>query len=540
MDKQKVLIVDDNTNNIKLAADSLKGLDISIVFATSGFKAIDIVNSSDIDLILMDINMPKMDGFETVKKMATNIPVIYVTALNEKESILKAFENGGIDYITKPFYPEELIARVSTHLNLRNLNKNLALEVEQKSKELEQSMFIDKTTGAYNTSKLYSDLLKTNSQIGAMFHIKKIQQYEIAFGLENVEKLLESFVEYLYKNMGSKITLYHITYSDFICLFNTNDIEKIEKYSLDILKKLEHHTFNIIDNTPIYLNTTVSIAIGKNKQLIQHLRIAQQEALNKNKNYFFYSQEGMDIIKQQTKNLYWLEFLQNSIHKNTLVPFFQPIVETDTGKIIKYESLARIKDGEKIISPYFFIDAAKQLGIITQVTKIIIEKSCKTFANTDIELSLNITKDDLIEGYLPSMLLDMCKKYNLKKSQITLEVLEEISVFGSDQVIDQLLKLKETGYKIALDDFGSENASFSRMLDLKVDLIKIDGMFIKNIHEHNNSRLIVEGIVHMAKLFNYEIVAEYVHNKEVADILKQIGIKYSQGYYFSEPVEIPI
>ena len=142
MSKQKVLIVDDNTTNIKFIADTLKEMHyISIVFATNGFKAIEIVNSQEIDLILMDINMPELDGFETVKKMNTSLPIIYVTALDDKKSILKAFENKGVDYITKPFYPQELIARVTTHLKLAKLNKDLESEVKnqiEKNQEKEK------------------------------------------------------------------------------------------------------------------------------------------------------------------------------------------------------------------------------------------------------------------------------------------------------------------------------------------------------------------------------------------------------------------
>ena len=142
MNKQKVLIVDDNTTNIKFIADTLKELEyISIVFATNGYKAIEIVKSQEIDLILMDINMPELDGFETVKKMDTSIPVIYVTALDDKKSVLKAFDNKGVDYITKPFYPQELISRVTTHLRLIKLNKNLEAEVQdqiEKNKEKEK------------------------------------------------------------------------------------------------------------------------------------------------------------------------------------------------------------------------------------------------------------------------------------------------------------------------------------------------------------------------------------------------------------------
>jgi len=142
MNKQKVLIVDDNTTNIKFIADTLKELEyISIVFATNGYKAIEIVKNQELDLILMDINMPELDGFETVKQMDTSIPVIYVTAMDDKKSVLKAFDNKGVDYITKPFYPQELISRVSTHLRLVRLNKNLEAEVQtqiEKNKEKEK------------------------------------------------------------------------------------------------------------------------------------------------------------------------------------------------------------------------------------------------------------------------------------------------------------------------------------------------------------------------------------------------------------------
>lgn len=536
-EKQKILIVDDNPSNIQLAADTLKALNVSILFATNGFRALEIVEEQDIDLILMDINMPKMDGFETVKKINLDIPIIFLTALNDKKNILNAFSLGGVDYISKPFFPEELKARVETQLKLARLNKNLVNEVEKKTFELQQSMYIDHTTNTFNTSQLNLDLAKTKRVVGAMIHIKRIQQYEIAFGLENIEKVLSSFIRWINSQKGIKVTLYHITYSSFVCLFDTNDINEVEEWSLDILNKIKHQSFTIVDGSPIHLYTTISIATGKGKQLLQHLRIAQIEAHKKNKNLYFYEQEGMDIIKEQTKNLYWVDFLITSIKEDKLVPFFQPIVETNTGKIIKYECLARIKDADKVISPFYFIEAAKQLGIVTRITRIIIEKSCKAIANTNIGISINITKDDLIEGYLSKMLLDLMCEHKLSKSQITLEVLEEISVFGSEEVVNELLSLKKEGYKIALDDFGSENASFSRMLDLNIDIIKIDAMFIKNISTHKNSRLIVEGIVHLAKLFNYEVVAEYVHSKEVLDIIKSLGIQYSQGYYFSEPLE---
>ncbi len=538
--KQKVLIVDDNTNNIRLAADTLKSLNVSIIFATSGFKAIDIVKEDSIDLILMDINMPEMDGFETVKKLNTNIPIIFVTALNDKDSILKAFREGGVDYITKPFYPEELIARVSTHLRLTQLNKNLSVEVDVKTQELQLSMSLDHSTGAFSVSKLYDDLAKSSNTVAAMIHIKGLQASQIAFGHDTMANVLSYFVKWINNNKEFNITLYKVASSDFICLFNITDIKEIKKICLNLQTQLESLDIELINGSTINLRSVITMAKGKQSNLLQRLRIAQEEVKNKNLSFYLFEKEGMEIIKEQEKNINQIGFLKKSFKDDTIVPFFQPIVETKTGKIVKYECLARIKDVDKIISPFFFIDAAKKLGSITRITKIMIEKSCKIFANTEMLFSINITKEDLMEEYLIKLLEDMTQKYHLSKSQITLEILEEISVFGNDKVVFELLQLKNEGYKIALDDFGSENASFSRMLDLKIDILKIDAMFIKNIHTHKNSRLIVESIAHMAKLFNYEIVAEYVHNKEVLDVLKDLGIKYSQGYYFSAPLEVPV
>lgn len=536
--KQKVLIVDDNANNIRLAADTLKHMDVSIVFATSGFKALEIISEQTIDLVLMDINMPEMDGFETTKKIDKSIPVIFLTALDDKDSVLKAFSEGGLDYITKPFHPAELQARVKTHLKLARLNKNLAGEVELKTKELQDSLSLDHVTGAYNASKLYHDLANSNKTIGAMIHIKELEQYEIAFGLERVEKVLSFFVEWLNSHCEFNIDIYSISFSDFICLFETEDIEKIESYCHFIQSQLERVDMDKVDSM-INLNAIITVARGDKKQLVQHLRISQLEAKNKNLNYYLSEQVGMDIIKEQEKNIYWIDFLKKSFKEDSIVPFFQPIVESKSGKIVKYECLARIKDGDKVISPFFFIDAAKKLGAITKITRIMIEKSCQVFANSKMGLSINITKEDLMGEYLLDLLDNTTKKYNIKKEQITLEILEEISVFGNDKVIEELLKLKNDGYKIALDDFGSENASFSRMLDLKVDILKIDAAFIKNIHTHKSSRLIVEGIIHIAKLFDYDIVAEFVHNEEVLRVVNELGIEYSQGYHFSPPLENP-
>ena len=124
--RQKVLIVDDVTKNIQLVANFLKQAGYEINFAVSGEKALKHVEKESFDLILLDIMMPEMDGFEACKLLKSNpntseIPIVFLTAKTDIDSITKAFQIGGIDYITKPFNKAELLARVKTHLTIQKM-----------------------------------------------------------------------------------------------------------------------------------------------------------------------------------------------------------------------------------------------------------------------------------------------------------------------------------------------------------------------------------------------------------------------------------
>ena len=128
--KSKILIVDDVTKNIQLVANILQEAGYEIFFALNGQMALELVKNQTLDLILLDIMMPEMDGFEVcrhIKKLsnARDIPIIFLTAKTDIESIKKGFEVGGVDYITKPFNKEELLARVKTHLDLMLQQKEL-------------------------------------------------------------------------------------------------------------------------------------------------------------------------------------------------------------------------------------------------------------------------------------------------------------------------------------------------------------------------------------------------------------------------------
>ncbi|HEO64647.1 MAG TPA: hybrid sensor histidine kinase/response regulator [Spirochaetes bacterium] len=138
--KYHILIVDDTSKNIQVLANVLKQKNYQISAAKNGYQAIDIVEETTPDLILLDIMMPEMDGFETCQRLkkddkTRDIPIIFLTAKNEGDDIIKGFELGAVDYITKPFNSAELLMRVKTHLDLR-LSKEIIQRQSNERKEL--------------------------------------------------------------------------------------------------------------------------------------------------------------------------------------------------------------------------------------------------------------------------------------------------------------------------------------------------------------------------------------------------------------------
>ncbi|HOV14067.1 MAG TPA: diguanylate cyclase [Spirochaetota bacterium] len=146
--KSKILIVDDMANNIQLAANILKLPDLDISYTRNGKSTLEIVEKEDFDLILLDIMMPDMNGYEVCEKLKSNektkeIPVIFLTAKSDIDSVVTGFDYGAVDYITKPFNAKELVARVTTHLHLKKARESLEIknrELEQKNEELEKIM----------------------------------------------------------------------------------------------------------------------------------------------------------------------------------------------------------------------------------------------------------------------------------------------------------------------------------------------------------------------------------------------------------------
>jgi EAL domain-containing protein (putative c-di-GMP-specific phosphodiesterase class I) len=170
-----------------------------------------------------------------------------------------------------------------------------------------------------------------------------------------------------------------------------------------------------------------------------------------------------------------------------------------------------------------------------------INKSYKTFSGQKVAFSLNITNEDLLNSNFIDFLQAKQKSYDIDPSLVTFEILEDIIISDANHIpLQNLHALKNLGYQLALDDFGSDRSNFSRLEKMGVDFLKIDGQFIKNIDTNTRNQDIVESISTMAKKLNMPVIAEFVSTKEEFEMVKKLGVEYSQGYFFNAPLELPI
>ena len=201
----QVLIVDDISENIQVVMNILKELSYDFSFALDGKQALDLMKKNDYDLVLLDVMMPEMDGFavcETMKKdpILREIPIIFLTARTDVDSISKAFKLGGNDYLSKPFHPEELLARVHTHLELYATKQDL----KHKNKLLKNKII-------NRESRLNSEMeMNQKEMIGILTELMKVTSDETGLHLQRVAEISRLLAKY-HKNISDEDTnlIYH-------------------------------------------------------------------------------------------------------------------------------------------------------------------------------------------------------------------------------------------------------------------------------------------------------------------------------------------
>jgi diguanylate cyclase (GGDEF)-like protein len=405
---------------------------------------------------------------------------------------------------------------------LEELNRHLSKEVEKKSNELIQKMFTDNLTNLPNREKLLNDL---EGNYVAIININDFKEINDFFGIKEGDKIIKEFGEFL-----NKIYPTFKLSGDEYAILNPS-AAKLRQISSSIIEKLKDKKFKVNDQE---LTLSVNIGIGKT---LAEADTALKYSKTKRKQIIVFN-KNLPILKDYENNLKWKNIINEAIKNDKVIPFVQGIVENKTKEIVKYECLIRIEHENKIYSPFFFLEIAKKTHQYEQLQQIMIEKCFAKFSKMNFPFSVNIAITDLKNDNFRNFLIKKIKEYGVNEI-LTIELLEDEELVKDKKINEIIHTLKKLGVKIAIDDFGSGYSNFVYLIkDLPIDIIKIDGTLVKDILEDEKIYKLLSKIIEIANTFNLETIAEFVENEEIYNKLKEIGVQYSQGYYFSKPFSI--
>jgi diguanylate cyclase (GGDEF)-like protein len=401
-------------------------------------------------------------------------------------------------------------------------------------------LYTDDLTSLWNRTKLLKDI-KTHTEnnpdskviliISDIQNFKNINSYfGFLFGNRVLQNIAEYFEFYFKQKFGFK--LYRISGDKFAFLKTEHIPKNLEQWTTNIISNYDSFFYhdketNIEINFDLVFGASTTLT-----NLLTNAELSLTQAKKSHKILHISTQEtNIDITKKIETNA----IIHNAINTNNVILFYQPIVRQD-GIILKYEALLRIRNDEQILTPFHFLDNLKQTNYYIKVSQIVIKKALETIKYNRKNISINLSYEDLIDDELIKFLSQNLINCNCG-SLLTIEIVETDSIESFEKVKTFIQNIRKFGVKIAIDDFGSGYSNYQNIIELKPDYIKIDGSLIKNINNNNYKYSIVKSIISFAKELNINIIAEFVENKEVFELLKNNDIYGYQGYYFHKPNE---
>ncbi len=428
---------------------------------------------------------------------------------------------------------------------------------KQHEQRIRQLAFFDSLTGLANRALFYdqleqaiSEAKKNQAKIALLFidldHFKEVND---TLGHDAGDELLKTVAQRIASCLGDGDILARLGGDEFVIVLpNVQDnhpVQLCEKIASQIIKRLsESHSYK--DYT-FYGGASIGIVIYPDdahniSDLIQLADAAMYEAKDAGRNtYRFFSSEMIEAIK---KRVTMIHELRNAIENSELYVVYQPLVEMASRAIIGAEVLLRWRNSELgFISPVDFIPLAEDTGLILSIGDWVIEQACKQLSIWEHSkavnlkyLAVNISIHQLIQVDFVENLLNICQQADIPSHKLELEITEGGLAQYPNNIAEVLNQLSSLGYKLAIDDFGTDYSSLSRLKSFHVDLLKIDRSFVRDMTTDKDDAAIAKAVIDLANALNLTTLAEGVEEPEQFDLLKQYGCQRVQGYLFGKPM----
>jgi len=543
-----VLLVEDENDAREMGAELFGLFFVEVYQAKNGEEGLALYRQKKPDIIITDIQMPIMDGLamlREIRKEDAHIPIIVTTAFSDDKYFIESIKLGVDRYILKPIVKYECIEAITT-VSKRLYERKVAEEYEKQKAEaaienakqeaLRHAMRTDRLTNLANRFSL-SELLAftpiASLLVVNLDRLKDINKiYGVQIGDKAILKVSQMLLEWSQSRFGFKV--FSMGGDEFALYFLEACRSELEVVAREIIDKIENEFF-VIDDLEVNLSATVGIACNRVRP-IEDAETALKVAKQKKMRFFVYEEELLQDHKQ-VNNILWHQKIKEALKEGRIRPFFQPIVDTRSRQVLKYECLVRlIEPNGAVVSPYYFLDIAKQTRLYTEITQAVVKKSIVQCAKCKCEFSINLSVEDILSCETAEMIVATVKESGVG-DRIIFEILESEGIENFEEVTSFIDRLKAFGCRFSIDDFGTGYSNFIYLLKLNVDYLKIDGSLIQKLAHDENVRKAVVTIHSFAHSIGIQTVAEFVSDEEIYANVKEIGIDYCQGYYFYEPLE---
>ncbi len=537
--KRRVLIVDDELINRELLSAMLSQT-FEIETASNGQEAMMMLTQPDatFSLILLDLMMPVMDGFEVIERCQKDealkrIPIIVMTS--EKSAEVRSIRMGAADFITKPYdMPEVILARCERIIELSE-DKSIIRSTER-----------DKVSGLYTRSYFFAYLQQMVQRLekpmdALVLNLDRFHLINELFGRDEGDRVLATIGELISEKLSELRGIACRSESDTFFLF----CERQEEYE-SLMEEMQSKL----------------AAFAKSRSLRLRAGIYScEEHESDPEAWFSRAKSACDRIRGQYGSLatrYNNELyertvfherligdIDDAINHRDFVVYFQPKyrIQGECPMLTSAEALIRwIHPELGFISPGEFIPLFEQNGLIRRVDHYVWRSAAEQIKcwreqyGMSIPISVNVSRVDIFDPELEKKLCDILDEFSLAPDDLMLEITESAYADSADRLIEVVNSLRDKGFKIEMDDFGSGYSSLNMLTEIPIDVLKIDMQFIRRMLLDDKNLKLVRLVMDIAEFLDVPVVAEGVEEEEQLNVLRKMGCDIVQGYYFSPPL----
>jgi diguanylate cyclase (GGDEF)-like protein len=548
-DVPDILVVDDTPADCHFMAAILTAQGYRVRTVHSGYHALDEVDAVSPDLILLDVNMPDMDGFELCRRLKqslqhASIPVIFISAYDDTDIKVSAFNCGGIDYVTKPLRVAELKARIHAHLQLKRAQDRLGYQAghDPLTGLPNRSLLADRLRQALSFAERYGGHVAV-----AYIDLDKFKDVNDRFGHKAGDQLLVEAAYRLQACVRESDTIARIGGDEFVIVFYDQSTELATAHVMQ----------RILDSIaePIYFDgcaVTTSCSIGfasypedgsEVDTLLRNADTAMYRAKELGRhNFQFYTSE---LNRRVNARMAMEKSLREALVREEFELHYQPRIELRSGRVVGLEALIRWRHPEMgLLPPLQFIPVAEEAGLIDAIGEWVVRAACRQHMKWQQQgllhgtVAINISANQFLKPDFARTIAAIFRETGVAASQIELDLKESLLMHDPVDSLRVLDELKQVGVGLSIDDFGTGFSNLGFLKRFPVDRIKLDPSFVSNVLRQPDDLAVTDAVITMAHRLGMKVAVEGVENGAQLALLAEHGCDEMQGDYFSPALPV--